>query len=54
MKTLDSKLFLTINLRIRFQSRIYQIRLDQLVRWIVPVIVIITRVISHFRANASS
>lgn len=47
------KPILTIDLKIRFQSRIYQINLSQAARWIVPLIVIIARVVSHFRDNTS-
>jgi hypothetical protein len=44
---------LTIDLNVRFRSRIYQISLTQIVRWVPPILVIVIRVIAYFRDNAS-
>lgn len=44
---------LTIDLKIRFKTRIYQINLTQVVRWIVPLVIVIARLISYFRDNAT-
>lgn len=43
---------LTIDLKIRFRSQIYQINLSQVARWIVPLVIVAARLISHFRENA--
>jgi hypothetical protein len=53
MKPPVPKPILTIDLKIRFQSRIYQISLSQVARWLVPLVVVVARLISHFRDNAS-
>ena len=45
---------LAIDLKIRFQSRVYRISLAQAARWIVPLAVLIARVISYLRSNSSS
>jgi hypothetical protein len=47
-----SKPILTIDIKIRFQSRIYQIRLSQVARWLVPLVIVVYRLFVHLRENA--
>ena len=47
------KPILTIDLKIRFQSRVYRVSLTQILRWLVPLIVVVVRVVSYTRHNSS-
>ena len=53
MQSPVQKPIFTIDLKIRFQSRVYQISLSQIARWVVPLVVVVARLISYLRDNAS-
>lgn len=47
IKSPVQKPILNIDLKIRFQSRIYQVSLSRIVRWVAPLMIVVARLISH-------
>jgi hypothetical protein len=43
---------LTIDLKVQFRKRIYQVDLSQVARVVVPLVILVAKLISYFRENA--
>lgn len=48
-KTLESNL--TVDVKIHYQGKVYNFTLGRVLRWLLPLAVIVTKLFSHFRES---
>jgi hypothetical protein len=49
-KKLESNL--TVDVKIHYQGKVYNFTLGRVLRWLLPLAVVVTKLISHFRDNS--
>jgi hypothetical protein len=50
-KKLESNL--TVDVKIHYQGKVYNFTLGRVLRWLLPLAVIVTKLISHLRESAT-